>query len=212
MAVRSSTALAESGGQRLERGLGDPDDGEALLLEAVELPADAVELAVGGHQAGPGPERQRGEEADDQLVRVRPEGDAASRVSQEPGESLADPFGLGERVVPFVVHEAGRVLPGRLLAVEAAVGPRLVRVAGEQEALRHGEPGIVRCEGVGGSVEGGGIHWVRSVEVQAPPLGASATSPPASGAGVHHGSTEDTEAARVAQECGPLTTCVGRAT
>ena len=96
------------------------------------------------------------------------------------GESLADPVGLGERVIPFVVHEAGGVLPGCGLPLETPVGPCLVRVSGEQEALRHGEPGIVRCEGVGESVEGGGIHWVMSIEVHAPPLGASATSPAAS--------------------------------
>ena len=87
---------AESGGQRLERSLGDPDDAQALLLEAVELAPDAVELAVGRDQAWPRSERQRREQTHDQLVGVGRQRDAASRVSQEPREPFADPLGLVE--------------------------------------------------------------------------------------------------------------------
>ncbi len=107
------------------------------------------------------PERQGGEEADHQLVGVRPQGDAPSRVSQEPGESLADPLSLSHRVLPLVVHIARRVQPGSHLAIEATIRPGLVGVSGEQEALRYPESGIVGREGVGGGVEGRGVHWVR---------------------------------------------------
>ena len=172
---------AESGRQRLERSLGNTDDGEAFLLEAVELPADAVEFAVGGDQPGAGPQRQGGQQTDHQLVGVRPQRDPASGVSQQPGESLADPLGLSERVLPLVVHVSRRVQPGSHLAVEATVGPGLVGVPGEQQALRYSESGVVGREGVGGGVEGRGVHGLDRY--------------PSSG--FHHGGTEDTEAARI---------------
>ena len=107
---------------------------------------------------GPRPEGQGGEQPDQQLVGVGRQRDAAPRVSQEPGKSLADPLGLAERVLPLVVHVSRRVQPGRHLAVEPAIRPGLVGVAGQQQTLGDPESRIVGREGVGGAVEGRGVH------------------------------------------------------
>jgi hypothetical protein len=98
-------------------------------------------------------------------VGIRAQCEAAARVSQETREPFAHPVGPGHRMLPLVVHVAGRVQPGRHLSVEAAVRPRLVGVAGEQQALGYGESGIVGREGVGGGVNGGGIHVIEECEV-----------------------------------------------
>src|SRR5206468_11752193 len=86
----------------------------------------------------------------DQLVRVRPQGDGAVRVVEQGREAVPHLIGHSERALPLVVHELGGVEPGALLRVEAAIGPGLVRVAGEEQAVGNAEPGVVRRERVWG--------------------------------------------------------------
>ena len=114
-AVRSSTAAAEARRQRLDRRLGHPDDLEPFLRQPIELPADGVELAIGGDEPRPRPERQGREKAHDQLVGVRPQRDTAARIAQQAGEARAHPLGLGEGPIPLVVHVPRGVEPGRRL-------------------------------------------------------------------------------------------------
>src|SRR5213596_2772784 len=50
--------------------------------------------------------------------------------------------------LPLVVHVLGRVEPGALLGLEPHVGPCLMRVACQQQSVRHAETAIIRREGV----------------------------------------------------------------
>ena len=74
-AVReSSVALTRSA--RVSTGrAGDLDDHDTFFGESIDLTPDAVELAVGGHDARALEERQRGQPPRDQLVRVLAERD-----------------------------------------------------------------------------------------------------------------------------------------
>src|SRR5690606_42025788 len=92
------------------------------------------------------------------LVRVRTQ---RVRALAATAEARADPPhapGARERVLPLVVHVAGGVEACPGLAVEAAVGPGLVRVAGEQQPVGDVEPAVVRRERVGRAVELLGRH------------------------------------------------------
>ena len=124
-------------GDALERRLRYPHHLEALLGEPIELAADRVELAVGGDQPRPRAERERGEQAHHQLVGVRRQRDAAARVAEQPGEPLPDRLGPGEGALPLLVHQLGGVEPRLGLGLEADVGPGLVRMAGEEQPVRH---------------------------------------------------------------------------
>ena len=64
-------------------------------------------------------------------------------VADEPGESGTHGRGLDRRSLPFVVDELGSVEPGALLRFEADIGPRLVRVAGEQQTFTDPESRVV---------------------------------------------------------------------
>ncbi len=137
------------------RGVGgDLHHLDPLLGEPVELAADGVELAVGRDQPRPLAERERGEEADEELVGVRGEGDGAGVVAEEAGVAAADALGLLERARPLLVDELRGVEPGPHLPLEAAVRPGLVGVAGQEQPLGHAEARVVRREGVGGDGEG----------------------------------------------------------
>ena len=144
---------AEPLGERVDRVHGHADDGQPLLLEPVELAPDGVELPRGRHESRPRPQRQGGEKADHEFVRVRAQRAVpvvrALRASEEFGVPGADPIPAGKRLLPLPVHEPGGVLPGPELSREAAVGPRLVRMSGEEQPLRDPEAGIVRSERVG---------------------------------------------------------------
>ena len=144
-AVRSSTARLDAR-QRIERSLGNPDDAQALLLEAVELASDAVEFAVGRHEPRPRSEG-RAEAAGPPGRGVRRSAIPPPRLS-EPGESLANPLGLIECMLRLVVHVARRIEPGGHVAVEAAIRPGLVGVSRQHETLRDADRDSGR-EGVG---------------------------------------------------------------
>src|SRR5690606_12907989 len=72
---------------------------------------------------------------------------------QEPGVAEADAVGLLEGALPLVVDVLGGVEPRLLLPLEAAVRPRLVRVAGQEEPVRDVEAAVVRRQGVPARVE-----------------------------------------------------------
>ena len=60
--------------------------------------------------------------------------------------SLSIPLRLSLGDVPFSIHMPGRVEPRPLLSLEGDVGPRLVGVTREQQALRHAKACIVLGE------------------------------------------------------------------
>jgi len=60
-----------------------------------------------------------------------------------------DSFGAGEGMLPFFVHEACGIQPGLGLGLEAAIGPGLMRVPGQQQPFRHAKAAVVVCEGIG---------------------------------------------------------------
>ena len=93
-----------------------------------------------------GSKRQRGQPADDQFVRVLPEGDVLSLVTDEAGKSFAHPLRLLEIARPLVVDELRRIEPGALLRRQADVGPGLMRMASQENPLGHAEARIVGGE------------------------------------------------------------------
>ena len=158
-AVRSSTAAA-SRSATVRRGLGrDLDDREALLTEPVELAADGVELPVGRDEPGTGPQRQDGEEPDEQVVRALGEGVLAIWIlEQSPRSPGRTSLGHGEGALPLVVHQLGGVLPGLELSLARTVGPRLVGVAGQEQPVGHPKGAVVGRERVGAPVEVVRLH------------------------------------------------------
>ena len=104
-------------------------------------------------------ERERGEQAHHQLVGVGRQRDAAARVAEQAGEPLPDLFGPGEGALPLLVHQLRRVEPRVGLGLEADVGPGLVRMAGEEQPVRHPEAPVVRREGIGRAGERGEVHY-----------------------------------------------------
>ena len=139
-------------GERVDRVHGHANDGQPLLLQAVELAPDGVELPRRRHDPGPRAQVEGGEKAHHEFVRVGAQRDVpfvrAPRASEEFGVPGADPVPAGERLLPLPVHQAGGVFPGPELSREAAVGPRLVRMAREKQPLRDPEAGVVRGERV----------------------------------------------------------------
>jgi hypothetical protein len=61
--------------------------------------------------------------------------DVRGIVADEPGESGPHGGRLDGRAIPFLVDELRRVEPRALLRFESDVGPRLMRVAGQQQAF-----------------------------------------------------------------------------
>jgi hypothetical protein len=112
-----------------------------------------VELSVRRDHARSLAERQRGKEAEDELVGVLGKGDAIRLIAQEAGVPRADPIGLRERPIPLLVRQLRRMQPGLLLSFEPTVRPRLMRVAGEQEAFGDAEARVLRGQGVRGAEE-----------------------------------------------------------
>lgn len=92
------------------------------------------------------PQGERGEPPRDELVRVLAQRNCRRRIAKQPGESLSHALGLSGGLFPLVVDEFSGVKPCALLRVEAGIRPRLVRVAGEQQTLRHAETRVVRRE------------------------------------------------------------------
>ena len=93
-------------------------------------------------------ERQRRQEAEQEIVRVGRQGVLPLGVLEQFRKPAPHPVGLGEGPLPLVIHQCRRVVPRLHLAVPGAVGPGLVRVAGEEEPFRHPEGGVVRRQEV----------------------------------------------------------------
>ena len=107
-----------------------------------------MELAVGCDDARTGGERECGQPARDELVRVLAERDVLCAVADESSEARAHRCGLDGRSLPFVVDELSGIEPGALLRVEPDVRPRLVRVACEQQPLTDSKSRVVPREGI----------------------------------------------------------------
>ncbi len=130
-------------GQGLGRRGGQANDLEPRLAQSRELPAERVELAVGGDESRPPAQVERREEADDELVRVLREGDLCVVLAEEQPEAVPDRVGLREGAVPLLVDAERRVLERLQLALARHVGPGLVRVAGEEQPVGDAEGGVV---------------------------------------------------------------------
>ena len=95
-----------------------------------------------------GGERECGQPARDELVRVLAERDVLCAVADESSEARAHRCGLDGRSLPLIVHELCGIEPGALLRVEPDVRPRLVRVACEQKPLTDSKSRVVPREGI----------------------------------------------------------------
>ena len=95
-----------------------------------------------------GGERERGQPARDELVRVLAERDVLCAVADESSEARAHRCGLDRRSLPLIVDELCGIEPGALLRVEPDVRPRLVRVACEQQPLTDSKSRVVPREGI----------------------------------------------------------------
>jgi hypothetical protein len=132
------------GSERLGRDARDPHTRE--LLEPLGLAGERVELAVGGED----PKRLRfveaRQEAHQELVGVRSEGDLVGRREAE------DPRDVGagpgqhrpEDVLPFPIDEACRVVPAFEHGLARDVGPGVMAMGGEVQPFGVGqEPRVV---------------------------------------------------------------------
>ncbi len=68
-------------------------------------------------------------------MRVRPERDGRAGVVEQPPNAVAQPLRLRERALPLEVRMLGRVLPRLQLPLAADVGPGLVRMSRQEQAL-----------------------------------------------------------------------------
>ena len=109
-----------------------------------------------------GGQRERGQPARDELVRVLAERDVVCAVADESSEARAHRCGLDGRSLPLVVDELCGIEPGALLRVEPDVRPRLVRVACEQQPLTDSKSRVVPREGDSLSVLGLSVPSLQS--------------------------------------------------
>jgi hypothetical protein len=109
----ASAATGQSVGKGLERRFRHLHHLDPFLRKPVKLTADGVEFTVGRHEARPGFEREGGEKADEELVRVGAEGDLRGGLAEEARETGFHRACLLERLPPLVVHQL-RGVPPRL--------------------------------------------------------------------------------------------------
>ena len=156
--AETSTALAprrlggQPLGERLHRASREPDDLEPLLPQPPELAPQRVELTVGRDELRPLPQRERGQEPEHELVRVRSERDRGAGVVEQLPDPLAQPLGLRERPLPLEVRMLGRVLPRLELPLAPDIGPRLMRVARQKQPLGDAKLRVVLRERVQSSL------------------------------------------------------------
>ena len=112
---------------------------QPVLGEAVQLAAEGVELAVGRHEPGTLPQRQRGEEAQNQLVGVLPERDRAVAIAEQLRVPTPDAVRFLPGTRPFLIDELRRVVPRLDLSLEADVRPGLMRVPGQEQPVGNPE-------------------------------------------------------------------------
>jgi hypothetical protein len=129
-------SIIDSGHQALRQSVARPrrhanDVEESLFGQPIDLSPETVELAIGGDQPRALPQRQAGEPARDQFVRILAEGDVGAGIAEQPSEAGADVGRAHFDAFPLVVNELRGVEPCLLLRVERHVRPRLVRVAGQ---------------------------------------------------------------------------------
>ena len=137
-------------GQRVDRLGGHPHDLDARLGEPVELAAQAVELAVRGHQPRAAAARGRGPTAAGSSSSwvLSAEGDLGVRVVEPRPAPRRGPGRPARSASAHLSSTASAASSKRRdQALAGHVGPRLVRVAGEQEPVRHPEPPVVRRRG-----------------------------------------------------------------
>jgi hypothetical protein len=132
------------GGERRDSNELDP-----LLSEPFELPAHRVKLAIGRDDPWALAEGEGGEETDEKLVGVRAEGDVTVWPPEPRAKRLTDPLGSFEGAAPLVVDVFGCVVPGLELPLASDVGPGLVRMTGQEDALRDAESRVVGGERFG---------------------------------------------------------------
>lgn len=82
----------------------------------------------------------------DELVRVLAERDVFRCIADQSCEACPYAGRLPGGALPLVVDEFRGVKPGTLLRIEADIRPSLMRVTGEENALGHAEPRVVRGE------------------------------------------------------------------
>ncbi len=111
-AVRRRASAASRSASVSTGRAGSRTTSSLLLGEPPELAPQRVELAVGRDELRPLPQRQRREEPEHELVRVRGERDRRAGVPEQPPDSLAHALGHCERTLPLQVGVLGRVLPG----------------------------------------------------------------------------------------------------
>ena len=111
-----------------------------------------MEFTVRRDQTGPVAQRERRQEAGHQLVGVVAERDVPVGVVQQLPVARAHLVGHPERPLPFVVHMLGGVEPGLLLSLEGDIRPGLVRMPGQQHAIRHAKARVVACQSDGSAL------------------------------------------------------------
>ena len=82
---------------------------------------------------------------------VLSESNVVGPVTDEPSESGADGVSLRCRSLPFVVDEFRGIEPRTLLRLEADIGPGLMGVPGQQQAIANAESRVmlrerIRCQ------------------------------------------------------------------
>src|SRR5437016_1245818 len=76
-------------------------------------------------------------------MRVLRERDALRRVVEQPRKAAPHLLGLLEREIPDVIDMLGRVEPRLLLCLEGDIGPRLMGVPSQQNALSDAKTTVV---------------------------------------------------------------------
>ena len=139
----ASRGLEEALGECVERLDGDALDRRgAGLLPARELPPRTVEFPVAGqHSDRPASSGRRGEQADEELMRVRREDDRIGLPGPELSRDVALRLGpdLVHHLVPLAVGEPGRIVPRLDLSLEARVRPKVMAVRGEVQPVGIGD-------------------------------------------------------------------------
>ena len=72
--------------------------------------------------------------------------DFAARVVEQPAPPRPNVLGQRRRPFPLVIDERRGVEPGALLRIEGDIGPGLMRMSGEKQAMTDAESGVVRGE------------------------------------------------------------------
>ena len=113
--------------------------GQAVFLETRHLAREAVEFAVAGQDARRPPRRQAGQEAADEVMGIGRESQSLGIIEREVARDAPLHLGnhLAEDMRPLAIGQPRRILPACQLSIEGHVGPVVMAVRGEVQALRH---------------------------------------------------------------------------